>query len=164
MDTMMTGSREVVANYVGPVIQDGIGDELFEVEPDTFYFGGARGSDTLALVAAGNLKNEFDVTTELVVVVPWTLEDQPSAVRPAVTEHADRVVELEHEAPVGTGRGYHARNEWMIDQADRCRVFWNGESSGTKATAEKADEAGLTIRVHEIGDLGEATARSVMGQ
>lgn len=159
--SMMTGSRDIDGRDAG-TIKRGMADELFDAEPERFLFGGARGSDTVALKEAGRLVGDYDLPVELIAIVPWTLEDQPNDAIPVMEQYADRVIELEHDTPVGTGRGYFARNDEMIGRADRCRVFWNGESGGTHKTAESAVDAGLVVRVHELGSFGNEQTRSVM--
>lgn len=159
--TMMTGTRDIEESDHG-VIQRAVHDELAEVQPEQFLFGGAQGSDSVALKSAGTLKDQFGYDTELVVIVPWTLEDQPDDAIPVIEEYADRVIEMNHDSPVGSAPGYHARNDELIDRADRCRGFWDGESSGTESTLEKADENGLHIREHPLGDYGHTTAGAVL--
>lgn len=156
---MMTGSRDIT-DRDWPVIGNAIQDELIEQRPDEFFFGGAQGADSVALSNASIFRKEDEIDVTLTVVVPWTLEDQPAKVIPVIKDCADRIVELEVDVPIGRAAGYHARNEWMIERADRCRVFWNGQQGGTQSTAEKARDAGLHIRLHELGQLGREEAKA----
>ena len=148
--SMMTGSREITESDKD-AIYDAMVVELLEIRPEKFFFGGARGSDTFALEAAAELKKEANLKIELMAVVPWTVDEQPVKARAIIEKNADKVIELNHNSQPGSCEGYFARNKWMVNKADRCRVFWNGDNGGTKRTAELAREADLHIRVTKLG-------------
>jgi uncharacterized phage-like protein YoqJ len=162
--TMMTGSRDLSSHHDQGTIFRGMMSELNEKGPDRFLFGGARGADTIALRSADTIRTRFDRDTRLVVIVPWTVDDQPNDAVDVIEDCADEVVEMDHDAPVGRGDGYRDRNDAMIDRADRCWVFWDGVSRGTKKTAIKASKHDLKIRVHQLSDYAEDTARDLLDE
>ena len=100
------GATEVLLEeHLGPYAAAGHG----------FFVGGAMGVDTLALEWL--LTRRAPVT----VVVPATVEDQPTPARDRIRQ-AERaglaeVVELRHPDFPKT-EAYHARNRWMADRSE----------------------------------------------
>lgn len=98
---------------------------------NSIYFGGAVGSDTVALESALNI-----ICLEkpkLIVVVPNMLKDQPKETR-KISELADELVELKNVITASDGyRSYQARNEYMVDNVGKDGVvvsFWDKDQSG----------------------------------
>lgn len=44
--------------------------------------------------------------------------------------------------------GGHKRNRAMVDMADKCVFFWDGQSGGTGKTIEYAKSKGKEVEVH----------------
>ncbi|GAA0926997.1 MULTISPECIES: DNA-processing protein DprA [Streptomyces] len=83
--------------------------------PDArFYIGGAVGIDSLSLLwLAGNTQSQ------ITIVVPGTVEQQPAEARQAIERCRDRIGEIvELGAAELRTPAYHARNRWMVDRAD----------------------------------------------
>ncbi len=104
---------------------------------EEIIFGGARGGDTVALIAAGggsrSGKGTRIVRPKCVVIVPCRVADQPHDAREAIRVFADEVVEL--GLPITRDDGFAAykrRNEAMADRGTHLGSFWNGDyKSGT---------------------------------
>jgi len=158
--TAIFGSRDITKSG-RQTIHEGMTEELMEINPDRIYFGGARGSETAALEAAGTIKEKFKIAVTLVGVVPWKVDDQPEESVAAINKYADKVIELEYEKPVGTEADYQKQNQFNIKRANRCRIFWDGKDEKTQRTAELAHEAGLHIRVNLLGEAARDEIRSL---
>lgn len=119
---------ELFATYLGPFAQAG----------RRFFLGGARGIDTLALTW---LAQHTD--SQLTVVVPRRLSDQPEAAQTATAaaQRVGRVEEVVELAAVElSADAYHARNRWMVDRSDFVIGFPHGDDqrSGTWYTLRYA--------------------------
>lgn len=147
MKIAITGSRNI-PDGGEEVICERMNDLVDSEEVETIYFGGARGSDTVALQAAGEKRS--GAQPKLVGVVPWKIEDQPNAGQETLEDCADSIVELEHDTPVGITRGYRARNAEMIERADELIAFWNGNPGGTKNTIDTARDRKKTVDVVKL--------------
>lgn len=116
-------------------------------------FGGAQGVDTVALLCAllFKEKNPYNIIPKLTVIIPCTMEEQPSSTR-EVTESADEIVELCHKITSSDGyNAYRARNEVMVDRADRIVAFWDGEArSGTFMTINLAKQKKKPFEIIDI--------------
>ncbi|GAA4804900.1 hypothetical protein [Streptomyces ziwulingensis] len=78
-----------------------------------FYLGGAKGIDSLALLWLAR-----NTEAGLTVVVPGTVDQQPTRARQAVAQVRDRVTEVvQLRAPELSTASYHARNRWMVDHS-----------------------------------------------
>lgn len=122
-------------------------DSLFEAylrpfaDADTrFHVGGAVGIDTAALTWL----REW-TTSELCVVVPCTVSDQPAEAVESIeagrrSGRLADIVELRAEA-IGTS-AYHARNRWMVDHSELVIGFPRGtnQTRGTWYTLNYAAE------------------------
>jgi hypothetical protein len=148
MEYAVTGHRSI-SEADWDTIQQTI-QEIIRSDADTVYFGGADGTDSVALREADRARDGTDVS--LVAVVPWTLEEQPNDAVAVTKAHADRVVELESDAPVGIGRGFFERNDELVDRADELIAFWSGkESGGTYNTLTSGrEDPDTTVRVVEL--------------
>ncbi|GII87788.1 hypothetical protein Ssi03_57780 [Sphaerisporangium siamense] len=109
------------------------------------YLGGASGIDSIALLW---LATETD--TALHVVVPGTVQSQPSDARHAIQEtralgRLVEVVELKHPTHPSPA-SYHQRNRWMVDHSEFVIGFPRGSdpSSGTWYTLEYAAQQSRT--------------------
>lgn len=123
--------------------------------PDvTFYLGGARGIDSLALLWLASATQ-----SSLVVVVPATLTAQPADARHAVTaaQEQGRLAELvelrnpSHPSP----ESYHVRNYWMVDHSEFVIGFPSGNNaaSGTWVTLNYAAHQGKPRLILPIENL-----------
>ena len=110
-------------------------------EATEMRFGGATGSDTVSLEAAG------DGLASCVVVVPDRVSKQPSGARSVIRKYADSVVEMRRpDFPSATA--YYARNAALLEGADRLLAFTDGsESGGTWWTMKRADSLGIPIDI-----------------
>lgn len=108
-------------------------------------FGGARGGDTIALVAARAAKGERKLPF-LVVVVPDTLDEQPEAAAQAARLCADAIVELRNEITAADGfAAFHVRNRYLVDHAAHLVGYGTGRPGGTmKTLAYAAGRASVT--------------------
>jgi predicted Rossmann fold nucleotide-binding protein DprA/Smf involved in DNA uptake len=135
--TRATGHRPpeeygaMFADYLAP----------FAHEATHFYLGGASGIDSLAL-----LWLTAETNSEISVVVPGTVAEQPPDARQAVTTARERgrlgeLVELRHEGHP-SAEAYHYRNRWMVDRSVFVIAFPRGEDQthGTWYTANYAAE------------------------
>lgn len=113
--------------------------EVLAVGPDEVRFGGALGSDTIALVTACDLR---EVETALTVIVPGTLDQQPVEARKVAKKCADRVIELgasRLDAPA-----FYRRNDALLQGADVLVAFTDGRTTGgTAYTIRKAEQLGV---------------------
>jgi hypothetical protein len=108
-------------------------------------FGGALGSDTVALVAAGGLVPK----PHLVVIVPCTASYQPAEARAAIRRYADEVREL---GLPQARESYLERNLALIEGATRLLAFSDGRTrGGTAYTMRHAGERGLPIELVLVG-------------
>ncbi|MEV5412050.1 hypothetical protein AB0K60_24830 [Thermopolyspora sp. NPDC052614] len=119
----------IFAEYLGPFALPGV----------TFYLGGARGIDSLALLWLA-----AETEAVLHVVVPGTLAAQPEDAREAVMASRERgrlagLIELNSPSHPSV-EGYHRRNRWMVDKSELVVGFPRGtdRSSGTWYTLEYA--------------------------
>jgi hypothetical protein len=120
-------------------------------EPDAhFYVGGALGIDTLALDWLAEA-----TTSQVSVVVPRSVRDQPDAAVEAITTWQQvgrlaEVVELKTDE-LGTD-GYFARNRWMVDRSEFVIGFpYSGDQvSGTGYTLGYAAEQGKALLIVPI--------------
>ncbi|MFH9420420.1 hypothetical protein [Streptomyces sp. NPDC017529] len=79
-----------------------------------FFTGGAKGIDSLALRWLAT-----HTCSELSVVVPGTVAQQPEEARLAVEHCRNRITEIvELQAPELEASAYHARNRWMVDRSE----------------------------------------------
>jgi uncharacterized phage-like protein YoqJ len=106
--------------------------ELLEHDIDlTVVSGGARGVDTWAEDAA----DEIGVPT-LILKPDWADIDASGAV---VKRRADGTW---YNALAG-----HWRNQKIVDVSDEVHAFWDGRSSGTRDTLQRAHTARRVIRI-----------------
>lgn len=108
------------------------------------YFGGALGTDTIALKAA--LHYRIGKRPHLVVVVPDTTSHQPAAARDWICQ-ADEVVELGNPITQDDGwASFKKRNEFLVDHGSCLVAFFNGNyKSGTGHAIRYAEKNGLTV-------------------
>lgn len=147
MRIAITGTRNVT-----PEGRDLIKRVLSEViasrnDIEAIIFGGARGTDTVALECAYEIRVEQKRNFELIVVVPFKIEKQPRAAQDAILKYANRVIEL--NLPFSMG-GYHKRNEEIVKMADMILAFWDRKDGGTSHTIERARKHGKEIKVIEL--------------
>ena len=107
-------------------------------------FGGADGSDTVALESAHG-------RTRCEVIVPARVVNQPAQAREAIWACADAVVELKHPS-FPRPEAYYARNRRLVDGANRLLAFTDGQKrGGTYWTIRYATSRGVPIDlVHVI--------------
>ncbi|WP_172624905.1 hypothetical protein [Streptomyces griseofuscus] len=84
-----------------------------------FYIGGAKGIDSLTLLwLAGHSQSQ------ITVVVPGTVAQQPAEARQAIERCRDRIAEIvELGAAELRTPAYHARNRYMVDRAQMVLGF-----------------------------------------
>ncbi|MDT0543869.1 MULTISPECIES: DNA-processing protein DprA [Streptomyces] len=111
---------ELFASYLGPF-----------ADPNAcFYIGGAKGIDSLALLwLAGN------TSSQITIVVPGTVQQQPVEARQAITRSRNRIMEIvELRADQVRGPAFHARNRWMVDRSNMVIGFPLAGPQGTSGT------------------------------
>lgn len=127
---------------------DAITDEVFRAAKEgfsTFVCGMAMGADMLFAEAVLAVKKVYDVSLEC--AVPYKFQsarwDKKSKKRySAVLERADIVTVLSNEY---TPWCMHARNRYMVDNADRLIALNFADSGGAKYTMDYAKSKGVEI-------------------
>ncbi|HET6496423.1 MAG TPA: hypothetical protein VFH61_13780 [Thermoleophilia bacterium] len=133
-----SGIREVDRRRGAPLVELTVAEVLPRAE--AMLFGGALGSDTMALRAAHALRRPRG--PRLIVVLPSRLRDQPREAQAAVEECADEIVELGLKP--GATPSYMRRNDALVERADVLLAFTDGRSSGgTAYTISKAKREGI---------------------
>ena len=118
-------------------------------------FGGAIGVDTVALEACCYLRSK--VWPELVVIVPYRVEDQPLAARKVIETCADEVIELDLPR---IGRSALQRNDALLDGANRLIAFTDGRTKGgTWYTIERARDLEIEVEIVEVRTSKRRRAR-----
>ena len=155
MKVAISGMRDIVPSDY-PIIEMEVANILSE-RPDEILFGGARGTDTVALAAACAMLAGTR-PPKLTVIVPKTVKDQPLEAQEWISECADEVVEL--RAPRLDTKAYWRRNKALITRADGLVAFWDGRSGGTGMTIRLAEEMGKPVHVSFLSghpySLGDA--------
>jgi hypothetical protein len=107
--------------------------------PPAMIFGGARGTDTVALHAADAARGRAK-TPRLVVIVPGIAKEQPAAARACISQCADEVIEL--GLPLRAS-SFLRRNAEILKRADVLFAFWDGRQGGTSWTLNEARRHGI---------------------
>jgi uncharacterized phage-like protein YoqJ len=111
---------------------------------EELWFGGARGTDTVALLAA--LAHRKEGRPKLVVVVPDKVSRQPYEAQAAI-RRADQVIELGH--PITKEDRYAAfkeRNVYLVDHTSFLVAFWTGDyKTGTGHAVAYAERDGIKV-------------------
>lgn len=132
---VISGIRDL-ARPEGPLIVRDVIGQLARVMPH-FIFGGARGVDTEALLAAVAVQVPAD---RMLIVVPATVDDQPMEARKAIYAAAQVGIGVEEmKLNPRDPRSYHERNWRMLSYGDRLVAFTDGaKHGGTRHTIELA--------------------------
>ncbi len=139
----VSGIRDVAPGD-DAVIDFAVGDLLAAGRTQEMRFGGARGTDTIALSAAC----AFPVQVRRVVIVPATAAAQPHEARDVIARCAHAVEELHLDLHYPSS--YHTRNLRLIDGAGILLAFWDGVPGGTSFTIRAAQNAGLQVEVVQL--------------
>jgi uncharacterized phage-like protein YoqJ len=147
MKIAITGTRNI-----NPERQALIEKTLTEIitsrnDIEAIIFGGAKGTDTIALECAYKIKQEQQKNFELVVVIPFIIDKQPREARDAIKRCAERLIEL--KLPYSKG-GYLKRNEEMVKMADLLIAFRDKNDGGTSNTIENARKFKKEIQIIEV--------------
>lgn len=138
MDIAITGIRDL-KNESYPIVRKTM-EILVRAYPDaTFFFGGALGSDTKALIYASKLKAYC-----CVVIVPFTVDKQPLEAREAIKKYADKICELKLPNTKGA---FFERNKLLIKRGkDLVTGFTDGRTEGgTYFTMNEGRAAGRIV-------------------
>jgi riboflavin synthase len=100
--------------------------DLLATPRTDIIFGGARGTDTIALIAAGKLNVP---NMKLTVIVPGVVSQQPVAAQEAIRQYAHDVIEL--GLTLSNKQVYQVRNIKMLSEAESLLAFWHGRPGGT---------------------------------
>lgn len=111
--------------------------------PEEIVFGGASGTDTIALAAACRVLGSRR-PPKLTVIVPKRINDQPIEAQKWIAR-ADEVIEL--KAPLLNTEAYRQRNRTLVARSDKIVAFWDGHSAGTGMTIRLAEDMGKPVRV-----------------
>jgi predicted Rossmann fold nucleotide-binding protein DprA/Smf involved in DNA uptake len=136
----ITGIRDL-SSADTVLVEEAMG-RLLEEHRTEIRFGGARGVDTVALVAAGQ-KAVLGVT--LTVIVPGTVVQQPVAAQKAIRQYAHKIEEM--KLPLSDKSSYQRRNIAMIAKADGILAFWHGWPGGTANCILSARKIKLPVEV-----------------
>lgn len=145
MNIAVSGIRDLSPHDL-PVIEGVISDIIFE-RPEELFFGGARGTDTVALASACATLEGLR-PPKLTVVVPRRLKDQPLEAQEWARECADEIIEL--KSPRLDTEAYRRRNQALIRRADGLVAFWNGRSGGTGMTIDLARKTGIPVEIIKV--------------
>jgi uncharacterized phage-like protein YoqJ len=145
MNIAVSGVRDL-SPYDLPVIEGVISDVIFE-GPEELLFGGARGTDTVALASACTTL-EGKRPPKLTVIVPRCLKDQPLEAQEWARKCADEIIEI--KSPQLDTEAYRRRNQALVNKADRLVAFWDGQSSGTGMTIDLARKAGIPVEIIKV--------------
>lgn len=105
-----------------------------------YYFGGARGVDTDALIHIGKTQPSSIRT----VVVPDRVINQPASARAAIGKYSTNVIELRNSGP----DRFMIRNRFMVDHSDRVAAYYDFRGrGGTFNTIEYARQTGKPFTV-----------------
>lgn len=113
--------------------------ELIAAGVQRFVFGGARGTDTVALAVAAAVASDL----ERLVIVPGLLREQPAETR-SVTRHCATEV-CEMGLSLRDPYSYQRRNLAMLDEANVLVAFSAGSHGGTANTIRAARHRGIPI-------------------
>lgn len=150
MRVAISGIRNVSRQDL--VVIEGVISEVLADRPSEMIFGGARGTDTVALAAACAVL-QGQSPPALTVIVPKRIRDQPQSAQDWIRECADEVIEL--QASRLNTEAYRRRNRELVSRADLLIAFWDGESTGTRMTIGLAEDAGIAVDVIPLmGDSG----------
>ncbi len=149
----ITGIRDLSPTDT-TLVEEAMG-RLLEEPRTELRFGGARGVDTIALVAAGQ-KAVLGVT--LTVIVPGTVVQQPAAAQKAIRQYAHQIEEM--RLPLSDKSSYQRRNIAMIAKADGVLAFWHGWPGGTANCVLAARKIKLPVEVVWLQGLPHLTNRS----
>ena len=116
--------------------------QLLSTSRTELRFGGARGTDTVALVTAGRLAVPNVLLT---VIVPSTVSQQPVDAQEVIQKYAHKVVEM--KLVLSDKRSYQQRNVALIAEADGLLAFWHGKPGGTANCINAARQIGLPVEV-----------------
>lgn len=139
----ITGSRDFSLEGE-KLIQEVIASYCTDPSVEAIIFGGARGSDTVALRAALNSRKDY--TPKLIVALPVNLAYQPKDTQ-IITSQADELVEMSL-----TGKDmYRVRNQYIVNNCTQLVAFWNGdEKSGTAQTIRLAKSDKKLVEVYFV--------------
>lgn len=102
--------------------------ELVQGGAKALVFGGARGGDTIALIAAYEAKVALNSNVTLLVIVPGTVDEQPPEARLAIRQCASAVIEMRQNLSHYASR--QNRNLRQLAKSDFLVAFWDGKRSG----------------------------------
>jgi predicted Rossmann fold nucleotide-binding protein DprA/Smf involved in DNA uptake len=151
----ITGNRKLAQtdfNIISQTMEELVKDETVS----TIYFGGAIGSDTLALNEAAAYKYAYMRTDvediDLICVVPDTLDKQPFKTQTVSKHLSSKLIELKNKiSPDDNYASYHARNHYMVNNATEVVAFWNGDTnSGTWSTIKYAKATNKPVTIVNI--------------
>jgi hypothetical protein len=151
-EVCITATRNIGKADVA-IISEAMKELVADPKVTTIYFGGARGGDTEALLAAYNhrIALERGLRPQLVLVVPDTLKAQPRETW-EISELADEKIELSQPITSSDGfAAYRKRNQYMVDRAGRVTAFWNEDKrSGTWMAITMAAAQKKAVRVFPV--------------
>lgn len=137
MIVAVTGIRELAPGS-DPAVEKAIREFKGVTE---WRFGGARGADTIALLAAFNSHRAIPRR----VYVPCTLADQPSQVRAVTRRCATAIIELGFPSLPAS---YLRRNDAMLEGAGHCLAFTDERTTGgTHYTIGKARKSRIPVTI-----------------
>lgn len=139
---VVAGSRNFNHSVDNMIIEMGVA-ELLQIRRQELRFGGARGTDTVALNIAATLPHDV-----LHVIVPARVANQPAEARTIIRRSATRITELGLNP--ASPASYFQRNMAMLDGADGLLVFWDGKSRGTQHVIEAAEAASVPVQIEPL--------------
>lgn len=148
----ITGNREVTSGDI-LLIKEAMKTICLDKNVKSVRFGGARGTDTIALNYSLMFKKEFSRDDlQLIVYLPDMLEKQPKSTW-EITSQADEVVEMKNEIKREDGwASFRKRNEKIVSEPTNLLIaFWDGQiPSGTYDCMNKAKEKNVQIKTITI--------------
>lgn len=115
-----------------------------EVQPSAWIQGMADGFDLQSALLA--IREGIPVISAMPWLTHYTTTKFPKTYT-FVLDHSEEVFPVSEEEEYVGPWLYFARNEWMIDEADRIVAWWDGrKSGGTYGAIKYAKETGKPVR------------------
>jgi hypothetical protein len=154
---VFSGARDI-AHGAERLVQERTA-EIVRALPEGCIFGGARGVDNIALLAAREARTWRTTNPWLLVIVPGTVDEQPREVRASIRAAADEIIEM--GLPLRLAKSYHQRNGRMLLEASRRTEHGDpepmlvafpglGQTGGTTNTLSQAMAFGFDVETTTV--------------
>ena len=149
----ISGAREISDQDI-KTIHDEMNKLVTDPLVSEIIFGGARGTDTWALLSAYDIKKTLSLNRpKLTVIVPNLVSNQPKAAQKAINVCADNVIRLQQEITRYNGwKALFDRNIAMINKSDMmvCFPVKSNPTGGTRRTMWESQKRKVKVMVVEL--------------